>query len=75
LFSLPAGAWWEKEHQVVAIIAEDNLSEAARKQVNLLLDGESLASISSWADSVKSDPKWAHSKRWHYIKRWAQSNI
>lgn len=66
-FSLQANAWWEKEHQVVAIIAENNLSEAARKEVNLLLDGESLTSVSSWADSIKSDPKWAHSKRWHYI--------
>ena len=74
-YATPVLAWWEKEHQVVAIIAENNLSEAARKQVNLLLDGESLASISSWADSVKSDPQWAHSKRWHYINAGPNQNF
>jgi hypothetical protein len=67
LFCMPGHAWWEKEHQVVAIIAENNLSEVARKQVNLLLDGKSLSSVSSWADGIKSDRKWAHSKRWHYV--------
>ena len=66
-FSLQANAWWEKEHQIIALIAENNLSKNAKKQIDLLLDGESLASVSSWADSVKSDPKWSHSKRWHYI--------
>jgi hypothetical protein len=60
-------AWWEQEHKVVAIIAESNLSKTAKKQVDLLLDGASLASVSSWADSIKSDPKWLHSKRWHYV--------
>jgi len=74
-YSTPVLAWWEKEHQVVAIIAENNLSEAARKQVNLLLDGESLSAISSWADSIKSDPQWAHSKRWHYINAGPNQNF
>ncbi|MBT4928796.1 MAG: hypothetical protein HON20_02640, partial [Cellvibrionales bacterium] len=74
-YSTPVLAWWEKEHQVVAIIAENNLSEAARKQVNLLLDGESLSAISSWADSIKSDPQWAHSKRWHYINAGSNQNF
>lgn len=66
-FSLQANAWWEKEHQIMALIAENNLSQNAKKQIDLLLDGESLASISLWADRIKSDPKWSHSKRWHYI--------
>ena len=74
-YSTATLAWWEKEHQVVAIVAENNLSEAARQQVNLLLDGKSLASISSWADSIKSDPKWSHSKRWHYINFKPNQNI
>ena len=74
-YATPVLAWWEKEHQVVAIIAENNLTVAARKQVDLLLDGESLSAISSWADSVKSDPKWAHSKRWHYINASPNQNF
>jgi hypothetical protein len=74
-YSTAALAWWEKEHKVVAIVAENNLSVASRKQVNLLLDGKSLASVSSWADTVKSDPKWSHSKRWHYVKFKPNQNI
>jgi len=74
-YSTATLAWWEKEHQVVAIVAENNLSAAARQQVYLLLDGKSLASISSWADSIKSDPKWSHSKRWHYINFKPNQNI
>ena len=74
-YSTATLAWWEKEHQIVAIVAENKLSEAARQQVNLLLDGKSLASISSWADSVKSDPKWSHSKRWHYINAGSNQNF
>lgn len=66
-FSSAAFAWWEKEHQIVAFIAEKNLSKSARKQVELLLDGESLSDVATWADSIKSKPKWTHSRRWHYI--------
>lgn len=67
LFCMPVHAWWDKEHKIIAIIAENSLSKTAKKQVNLLLDGDSLAEVSLWADSIKSDPKWSHSKRWHYI--------
>ena len=64
---LSANAWWEKEHKVVAIIAQKYLSKQAAEQVNWLLDGDSLASVSTWADGIKSDDKWSHTKRWHYI--------
>lgn len=67
IFSMPANAWWEKEHQIVAIIAQNNLSEQARQQVHKLLDGDSLASVATWADSIKSNQKWSHTKRWHYV--------
>lgn len=64
---LPANAWWEKEHKVVAIIAQKYLSKHAAEQVNWLLDGDSLASVSTWADGIKSERKWSHTKRWHYV--------
>jgi nitrate reductase assembly molybdenum cofactor insertion protein NarJ len=67
LFSIPAYAWWEKEHKIIAIIAETNLSQAAKKQVDILLDGQSLVSVATWADSIKSKPEWSHSKHWHYM--------
>ena len=45
-----AGAWGPEGHAIVAQIAEDHLTDAARQQVDALLDGDSLASIASWAD-------------------------
>ena len=67
LLSLPVNAWWGKEHQIVALIAEKNLSKQSKQQIDILLQGQKLSDIANWADSIKSQPKWFHSKRWHYI--------
>lgn len=67
LFCLPVNAWWGKEHEIVALIAEKNLSAKAVQQIEIILDGRSLSEIANWADSIKSQSKWSHSKRWHYI--------
>jgi hypothetical protein len=59
-------AWGSKGHQVIALIAEKNLTPAARAEVDRLLalePGETLASISTWADEHRS-PQTAP---WHYV--------
>jgi hypothetical protein len=59
-------AWGSEGHQVIALIAEKNLTPAARAEVNRLLalePGETLASISTWADELRS-PQTAP---WHYV--------
>ena len=67
LSSSPVTAWWGKEHEIIALIAEKNLSKQAITQINILLEGKTLPEIANWADSVKSQSKWSHSKRWHYV--------
>ena len=67
LSSSPVTAWWGKEHEIIALIAEKNLSKQAITQINILLEGKTLHEIANWADSVKSQSKWSHSKRWHYV--------
>lgn len=67
LISATSYSWWEKEHQIVAVIAEENLSLEAKQQVNKLLNGRKLSDIANWADTIKSQSKWSHSKRWHYM--------
>lgn len=61
-----AFAWGNQGHQVIALLAEAQLSLAARKEVNRLLalePGETLASISTWADEHRSPATAA----WHYV--------
>lgn len=61
-----AQAWGFEGHQVIASIAETRLSPAARVEVNRLLalePGETLISISTWADEHRSPQTGV----WHYV--------
>lgn len=57
--ALPAAAlaWDGTGHQVVALIAEDQLTPAARAAVADLLDGGSIsdAEVASWADEIRRE--------------------
>ena len=46
----PAFGWFDKGHRVVALIAEANLSAAARIEVQKILDGMTLADAAIWPD-------------------------
>jgi hypothetical protein len=59
------GAWGCLGHIIISQIATDALTEAARRGVDELLQGRSLAEVSCWADEVRhSRPE---TKRWHYV--------
>ncbi|MBR9727557.1 S1/P1 nuclease [Shewanella intestini] len=60
-------AFGKKGHQIVAMIAQDNLTIAAQRQVFALTKGQSLAQISTWADSVRNTKKWRGTAPWHYV--------
>lgn len=56
-------AWGRTGHQVVANVAQERLSPAARKAVAALLKGATLASVSTEADDYRnSHPE---TERWH----------
>ena len=59
--------WGANGHRVVAQIAEENLSSVARELINKLLNGKSLVSVSTFADDIKSDPKYRKYNSWHYV--------
>jgi hypothetical protein len=68
-------AWGQNGHRIVAKIAESHLSETTKVKLSPLLENQSLAQISTWADEMRSDPSdfWhKKSSRWHYIN--AESN-
>lgn len=65
---LPAAAWGPLGHRTVAIIAETNLTPAAREFVAQRLGNVSMADVASWADSVTRDPRFPGSIWYHFEK-------
>jgi hypothetical protein len=61
----PAWAWGVEGHRIIADIAWDHLDNATLKNLRSFLDDSDLASISTWADDIRS----AHPETgpWHYV--------
>jgi len=62
-----ADDWGKTGHRVVGEIAERQLTESVRDIVRDLLDGESLSSVSTWPDEMRSNPNWRPYDKWHYV--------
>ncbi|WP_249319086.1 S1/P1 nuclease [Pseudoalteromonas sp. BDTF-M6] len=65
-----AWAWGANGHRIIGAIAEQHLTPEAKAQVMAILQGQSLARASTWADEMRSAPGpfWQRqSSRWHYI--------
>ncbi|MFT7619194.1 MAG: 5'-nucleotidase (lipoprotein e(P4) family) [Planctomycetota bacterium] len=54
-------------HRVVAKIAEAHLSPRTKAVIHEILGTQSLIQISTWADEIRSDPRWRHAGPWHYV--------
>lgn len=66
----PAHAWGQTGHRVTGVIADAHLSGHARARIAQILDGESLAEASTWADEMRSnpDPFWQREAGpFHYV--------
>ncbi|MCZ7649598.1 MAG: S1/P1 nuclease [Planctomycetota bacterium] len=62
----PARAWGPEGHEIVGWVAQLHLTEKARARVLALLGaGESLASVSNWADFVRLERR--ETASWHYV--------
>jgi hypothetical protein len=57
--------WGPQGHRLVAIVAEHHLTPVARKNVQLLLGGESLADVAVWADEYLQGNN--QTSYWHYV--------
>jgi hypothetical protein len=60
-----ARAWGGQGHRLVGLIAAERLTPVAKQQVAHLLDGHSLADVSSWADTITTDQ--VQTSWWHYL--------
>ena len=59
--------WGVTGHRAMGLIAERNLSPAAKKKLVKILGGESLAIVSTWMDEIRSDSAYNHTADWHWV--------
>src|SRR5690554_93982 len=59
--------WGANGHRATAAVADEHLSRKAKKAIKTLLDGETLVSISTYADEIKSDNAFRKYSAWHYV--------
>ena len=59
--------WGKNGHRVIGEIAKQNLTRQTLKVVNEILDGQSLALVSTWADEMKSNSEFGKYSPWHYV--------
>ncbi|EAR14153.1 MULTISPECIES: S1/P1 nuclease [Robiginitalea] len=59
--------WGRTGHRAIGEVAEAHLSRRARKAVSRLLEGESLAKVSTFGDDIKSDTTYRSFSPWHYV--------
>jgi hypothetical protein len=73
LFSLPVFPWGFVGHKTIALIAESYLDSTVRTKIAIILQGESMEEVATWADEYKrSHP---NTGPWHYINLPARINV
>src|SRR5690242_11088463 len=66
LYAVPCFAWGPEGHRLVGRIAQSLLNPDAETRVqSTLLPGETMASMASWADEIRSTRK--ETEPWHFI--------
>ena len=69
-FSFNANAskkWGQTGHRVVGKIADEYLTNKAKREIKKLLNNKSLAFVSTFGDEIKSDKRYNEFYTWHYI--------
>jgi len=59
--------WSKTGHRAIGEVAQKHLSKKARKAINRLLKGESLALAANYADEIKADRSFSKFNAWHYV--------
>jgi hypothetical protein len=71
IFSTPnfasEGDWGRTGHRATGEVAQQYLSPKAKKAIKNLLEGQSLAFVSTYADDIKSDADYRMYGPWHYV--------
>ncbi|MGB5482061.1 MAG: S1/P1 nuclease [Eudoraea sp.] len=59
--------WSKTGHRVVGEVAMGHLNRKTKRAVSKLLNGQSLAAVSNYADIIKSDRAFKNFSAWHYV--------
>jgi len=59
--------WGPTGHRTIGEIASEHITRKTRKKIEKLLNGQSLAFISTYADEIKSDKNFRKYSPWHYV--------
>ncbi len=59
--------WGPTGHRAIGKIAENHLKKSVKRKIEKLLQGESLAFVSTYADEIKSDRNYNKYYSWHYV--------
>lgn len=66
-YSNTSPVWSKTGHRVIGDVAQAHLSRKAKKAIADLLNGQSLASVSNFADEIKADTFYRKFSSWHYV--------
>ena len=59
--------WGQTGHRTVGKIAENYLEAKTKREISKILDGQSLALVSTFGDDIKSDKRYNNFYTWHYV--------
>lgn len=59
--------WSKTGHRTTGEVAQKHLTRKARKAISKLLDGRSLALVSTFGDDIKADRTYRKFSAWHYV--------
>lgn len=62
-----ANDWGQTGHRVTGEIAESYLTKKAKRNISKILNGQSLALVSTYGDEIKSDSRYTQYGPWHYV--------
>lgn len=63
----PVWGWGATGHRAIGLIAERYLSPSAKKKLQRILKGQSLAMAGTWMDDIRSDSTYDYTADWHWV--------
>jgi hypothetical protein len=66
--------WSKTGHRVIGEVAQEHLSLKTKRALKDLLNGQSLAAVSNFADEIKADSIYRKFGAWHYVNFPADKN-
>jgi hypothetical protein len=67
LASVQLFGWGQTGHRVTGAVAEKYLNKKAKKELQRILNGQSLAFASTWMDEIRSDSTYDYAEDWHWV--------